>query len=204
MASELLLPLFPLEVVLLPGSRLPLHIFEPRYKLMIGEAIRDQSEFGIVLAKDNSLVNVGCTASVEEVARRYPDGRMDILAVGRRRFEILFLDEQKEYLRGAVHFFEDDPSAKPNAEALQDLAEQFRRLAGLLPAAEAIKPDPDQPSFSIAAVLPPDLELRQRLLSSRSEAERVTLLGEHLEALLPRLEMTRRVERSARGNGQGR
>src|SRR6266481_4942411 len=103
MPSELLLPLFPLEVVLLPGATLPLHIFEERYKLMIGEALEGRSEFGIVLAKGRSLANLGCSAEVEKVVKRYEDGRLDILTAGRRRFEILFLDDQKPYLQAAVH-----------------------------------------------------------------------------------------------------
>ena len=84
-----LLPLFPLQVVLLPGSELPLHIFEDRYKEMIGEAIRNRQEFGVVLANGKGIVNTGCTAMVDKVLRQYPDGRMDILTHGRRRFEIV-------------------------------------------------------------------------------------------------------------------
>ena len=82
------IPLFPLQVVVFPRTRLPLHIFEERYKVMVGEAIREDSEFGIVLAKDEGIVNAGCTVAVEKVLQMYPDGRMDILTRGRRRFEI--------------------------------------------------------------------------------------------------------------------
>ncbi|HLX45581.1 MAG TPA: LON peptidase substrate-binding domain-containing protein, partial [Bryobacteraceae bacterium] len=71
-----LLPLFPLQVVLLPGSELPLHIFEDRYKEMMGEVIRDREEFGVVLANDKGIVNTGCTATVAKVLRQYSDGRM--------------------------------------------------------------------------------------------------------------------------------
>ena len=103
-----LLPLFPLQLVLLPGAGLPLHIFEERYKEMIGEAINDGTEFGIVLASEKGIVNTGCTAVVQRVVNRYDDGRMDIIARGRRRFEILLLNEEKNYLRGAVEFFDDE------------------------------------------------------------------------------------------------
>ena len=87
-----LIPLFPLQVVVFPRTRLPLHIFEERYKEMVGDAIRDESEFGIVLAKDEGIVNAGCTVMVEKVLEMYPDGRMDILTRGQRRFEILQLE----------------------------------------------------------------------------------------------------------------
>src|SRR5512147_621762 len=94
-----LLPLFPLQVVVFPRTSLPLHIFEDRYKEMIGEAIRENSEFGIVLAREDGIVNAGCTVVVDKVVKSYPDGRMDVLTSGRRRFEVLSLDEEKEYLR---------------------------------------------------------------------------------------------------------
>src|ERR1700730_13359697 len=103
-----LLPLFPLQVVLLPESQLPLHIFEDRYKEMIGEVLRDKLEFGVVLASEKGIVNTGCTATVDRVLREYQDGRLDILTRGRRRFEILLLNEERPLLRRAVEFFDDD------------------------------------------------------------------------------------------------
>ena len=76
-----LIPLFPLQLVVFPRTRLPLHIFEERYKEMVGDAIRDDSEFGIVLAKEDGILNAGCTVMVEKVLEMYPDGRMDILTL---------------------------------------------------------------------------------------------------------------------------
>ncbi len=107
-----LLPLFPLQVVLLPGGELPLHIFEDRYKEMIGEVLRGElafgNEFGVVLSSEKGIVNTGCTATVDQVLRRYPDGRMDILTRGRRRFEIVEAGRRASFLRGSVDFFDDD------------------------------------------------------------------------------------------------
>src|SRR5581483_8862117 len=100
-----LLPLFPLSVVLLPAMPLPLHIFEDRYKEMIGDVIPVDGEFGVVLAKEDGIVNIGCTAAVLQVVRKYPDGRMDLVAAGRRRFQIQSLDEEKSYLRATVEYF---------------------------------------------------------------------------------------------------
>src|SRR5579864_359158 len=111
-----LLPLFPLQVVLLPGAELPLHIFEDRYKEMIAEAIRDRTEFGVVLASDKGIVNTGCTATVDKVLREYPDGRMDIVTRGRRRFEIVMLNDERSFLRGTVDFFDDEESEPPSAD----------------------------------------------------------------------------------------
>jgi len=125
MDSDLLLPLFPLEIVLLPEEPLPLHIFEDRYKKMIGDCLkakaagRGQQEFGVVLLKGKSVSPVGCTAHIVNVTRQYEDGRMDILTVGKRRFEILLTNEELPYQRGAVEYFEDDGPNAPSDEAAE-------------------------------------------------------------------------------------
>src|SRR5208282_6688795 len=111
-----LLPLFPLQVVVFPRTPLPLHIFEERYKEMVGGAMRDNSEFGIVLAKDGGIFNAGCTVTVEKLLQMYPDGRMDVLTRGQRRFEILSLNEEKDYLRAEVNYFDDEDAADPAPE----------------------------------------------------------------------------------------
>ena len=84
--SEQLLPLFPLQVVLFPHSLLPLHIFEDRYKLLIRECVTEKTEFGINLVQDGTLADVGCTAVVTTIVRRYDDGKMDIVVQGRQRY----------------------------------------------------------------------------------------------------------------------
>lgn len=109
-----LLPLFPLQVVVFPRTPLPLHIFEERYKEMVGGAMRDNSEFGVVLAKDGGIVNAGCTVTVEKLLQMYPDGRMDVLTRGQRRFEIVSLNEEMEYLQAEVNYFDDEDSADPS------------------------------------------------------------------------------------------
>jgi Lon protease-like protein len=104
-----LLPLFPLRLVAIPGQLVSLYIFEPRYKEMVGEAATNQSEFGIVPAVDNGISNIGCTVVVEQIGNRQPDGSFDITARGRRRFRILSLNYEKDYLRGEVEYFEAPP-----------------------------------------------------------------------------------------------
>ena len=206
MASDLLLPLFPLEVVLLPGATLPLHVFEERYKLMIGEAIEQHSEFGMVLAHGNSVANLGCSAAVEKVVKRYEDGRLDILTAGRRRFEILFLDDQKPYLQAAVHFIADDETAAAAApEVIARLRELCVQVAEYVPSMEAVAGEEEAlDSFQVAGVVPSDLDFKQRLLGQRSEAERMATLNEYLEKLVPRLATTRKAEAVSRGNGHAR
>src|SRR5579864_2884618 len=138
--QPVLLPLFPLQVVLLPGAELPLHIFEDRYKEMIAEVLRDRLEFGVVLASEKGIVNTGCSATVDEVLRNYPDGRMDILARGRRRFEIVRLNDERAFLRGSVDFFDDDESAPASAEIRKRALDGYRELLALTESAERESP----------------------------------------------------------------
>jgi Lon protease-like protein len=202
--AEPLLPLFPLEVVLLPGTPMPLHIFEERYKDMIGEAIRNKTEFGVVQAGEKGIVNIGCTATVEQVVNRHADGRMDIVVVGRRRFEIFLLDEEKAYLRAAVAFF-DDEEAEPAPVELRAMV-----VAGLkaLRAAEEkdleATPEYTDPhlSFKIAWFIP-ELSLRQTLLSLRSETERLRYLAEFLPEYVAKIRRITHIRKVAPRNGHG-
>ena len=199
-----LLPLFPLQVVVFPRTPLPLHIFEERYKEMVGGAIRDNSEFGIVLAKDGGIVNAGCTVTVEKLVQIYPDGRMDVLTRGQRRFEILSLNEEKEYLQAEVNYFDDEDSGDPAPELRDQALAQFQtlmRLPGSSP-----RPDPDladrQLSFQLAHSLP-DLDFLSSLLRHRSETERLKQLNHYLAQYIPRQRIVERMKELAPTNGHG-
>src|SRR5579884_1471927 len=181
--EQMLLPLFPLQVVLFPRTPLPLHIFEDRYKEMIAEAIEQHTEFGVVLAGEKGIVNTGCTAVIEKVVKTYDDGRMDVLAVGRRRFEILTLNDDKSYLRGAVEFF-DDEEFEPIPPGVKERAlDGYNDLIQIDPPEPLNEPELADPqlSFQLAQVLS-DLNFRQTLLSSRSESERMKRLADFLPA----------------------
>lgn len=205
--QESLLPLFPLEAVLLPSNTLALHIFEDRYKQMIGEVVSTRTEFGVVQAGEKGILNLGCTASIEKVVNTYPDGRMDILAVGRRRFEILFLDDTKPYLQAGVSFFDDEPSSEPPTEARAMAVACFERLRvreqeGDQEERSAPPLDDPQLSFKIAEAVP-DLSFRQTLLSMRSETERLKHINGFVPEYLANLERSARVRKLAHRNGHG-
>ena len=104
------IPLFPLNVVLFPGEQLPLHIFEPRYRRMVRDCLDTTSPFGMLLAMDDGITRVGCTAEILEVIKRYPDGRMDIVTVGRDPFRIVELYTEDPLLAGQVDYLEDHDS----------------------------------------------------------------------------------------------
>lgn len=206
------LPLFPLQVVLLPDAELPLHIFEDRYKEMITEVLRDKIEFGVVLANERGIVSTGCTATVERVLREYPDGRLDILTLGRRRFEIERVNEERAFLRGEVDYFDDDVvsdidndnAAPPEDESRARAIAGYNELRALtadppLPTFEAKDP---HLSFRLARPIQ-DLGLRQSLLTARSEAERLRQLAEFLPAFLIRQRRVERVKQVAPRNGHG-
>ena len=200
-----LLPLFPLQVVLFPGSELPLHIFEDRYKEMIGEAIRERIEFGVVLANEKGIVNTGCTATVEKVLRQYPDGRMDILTQGRRRFEIMLLNDERAFLRGSVEFFDDEEFEAAPLEVEQRAIESYNELQALSSHSPLEMPAEKSStlSFRLAEAVP-DVTFRQVLLSSRSEADRLRQIAEFLPGYLVRQRRIQHVKGIAPRNGHGR
>jgi ATP-dependent Lon protease len=172
-----LLPLFPLSVVLLPATPLPLHIFEERYKQMMAELIASSGEFGVVLAKDDGIVNVGCTATVDRVLQKYPDGRLDLLALGQRRFRIVSVDEELPYLRAQVEYFNDEEVSDVPLNLRQKAIDGYEKLRAVESPNVIIEPQLDAPqlSFQLAQFIS-DLDKRQTVLSLRSEVERLQYL----------------------------
>lgn len=216
--EDLLLPLFPLDLVLLPEEPLPLHIFEERYKRMIGDCLKakaeetGQQEFGVVFAKGEEMQPVGCGARIVNVTRKYADGRLDIFTVGTRRFEILVTNQEDEttpYPRAAVTYFEDDEGhntpAEPDAE---NAIELFRKIMQKLHKAAEMPIHFPKPyrylSFRIAAALPLDLDFKQELLSVRDESERLRQVADAIEVLIPQIEMVEKTRSKAGGNGNAR
>jgi Lon protease-like protein len=176
-----LLPIFPLALVLLPGMPLPLHIFEERYKEMMADILPENREFGIVFAKDEGIVNIGCTATVQKVVRRYEDGRLDILASGQRRFEIDSLNEDKAYLRAEVEYFDDEVEEDVPRDLREKALLAFGKLRGdEEPSGFEASAQTSRLSFQMARLVK-DLDERQTVLALRSENERL----EHLVRLVP-------------------
>ena len=172
---------------------------------MVGAAMRDSSEFGIVLAKEDGIVNAGCTVTVEKLLQMYPDGRMDVLTRGQRRFEIVALNEEKDYLQAEVNFFDDDAEAAAPPEELRSQAvSHYQALAKLRESQPHPDPDMEDPqlSFQLAHHLP-DLDFLSALLRHRSEAERLRQLNQYLAAYIPRQRSVERIKALAPTNGFG-
>jgi len=198
-----LLPLFPLRLVAFPGNAIPLHIFEERYKEMVGEAETTGGEFGIVLAQERGIVNAGCTVVVEQVVQRYPDGRFDVIVRGRRRFSLLSIDDGREYLRGEVEYFDDD-DWEPVTPDLRERAMCSWRDVRTANASEEGEPDPDHPllSFQLARTVG-DLDFQSLMLRARSEAGRLRQFVQFAQEYLPRVRYAEKMKRLSPTNGSG-
>lgn len=181
--------LFPLDLVLFPDAPLQLHIFEERYKEMIGECVRDGCEFGIVRARREGLAIIGCTAAIITMLHRYPDGRMDILCRGERRFEIESLHDGRSFLEAEVDFLHDEEpdSSRRDREQCAALHMEMVELSGE-DMAQFPQIDLDQPiAFLLASSIPADLEFKQELLRLDSDGERTERLIEFYRTILPKL-----------------
>jgi Lon protease-like protein len=199
-----LLPLFPLDLVLLPGSALPLHIFEPRYQEMTAECLRKKQPFGVVRAKENGIAEIGCTAEIVAVSKEYPDGRLDIMTQGVRRFEVMEVSQERAFLQAEVMYLQDEPGSAGAQEIEQAL--KLRREIIALTGSDAAEPPasgPGQLSFQLVGPLPLDLDFKQTLLGMKSELERMQAVVSYFEAILPSLRRTVYLRQKAAGNGHG-
>ncbi len=186
-----LLPIFPLELVLLPGVPLPLHIFEPRYKEMIAECLEKKKPFGVVRASSEGVADIGCTAEIMSVTKKYDDGRMDILTRGVERFEVIEVNDERSFLQAEISLVQDEDEDEPGKPATEMVTQAVRLHAEIAKLAGAEPTGPDEHagnlSFLLAGSLPLDLDFKQNLLSTLSEAKRLEAVIGYLEAILPGL-----------------
>jgi Lon protease-like protein len=208
------LPIFPLSLVLFPGTPLPLHIFEPRYRKMLADCLAADRRFGIVPTSGPQEVpaigTVGCTAEVR-VNQELPDGRSNIIVLGGRRFELRHpVEGQEPYHVAMVEPYEEREGTEPSAEGLSQLRELFQRYSALLrqlndaePAEPVLPEDALGLSFHVSAGVECDLGVKQRLLAERSTTRRVEALILLLPILTSGVESGLRVHRRAHTNGRG-
>ncbi len=198
---DALLPLFPLDVVLFPGTALPLHIFEPRYKEMIGECLAQHRTYGVVRVLDQGLAEIGCTAEIITVVKEYPDGRLDLVTEGRQRFELLRVNQERSFLQAEVLMIDDEPGTPPQADGSRAVQLHSELLAMAGARQDLSGAGPTLLSFQLAGSVPLDLDFKQKLLALRSEPERLSLLISYLETILPNLRRAANTREKAGGNG---
>jgi len=195
--------LFPLAAVLMPGELMPLHIFEERYKRMVGTAMEQGEPFGIVLRDDEGARSVGCTARVDDVLERFDDGRMNIVVSGEAPFKVLDRFESPEFPTGEVELMSEEDVPPIDEEAATAAREAFAELAER---ATGERPEPDEldgaSAYSIAARIELPADTKQRLLETRDEDERMTLLANALGAVGKALERAEEAAERASGNGK--
>lgn len=200
--------LFPLQLVLVPGEILPLHVFEERYRRLIARCRESDSVFGVVAHEKDGVADCGCTAVIHEVIEEFADGRLNIVVQGRDRFRLETLvqpdDPEMDCLRGRVSLFGDEPGGDDADDLVAEAESLFRRLVTLMGVEVAEVPGGDEPlSFRLAAAVDFGVALKQRLLEAVSEVDRLDLLIVVMGGLIPGLELRREREAAIRGNGKG-
>jgi ATP-dependent Lon protease len=199
------IPLFPLSLVLFPGQAVPLHIFEPRYRVMTRQCIETRSPFGIVFVHAGNIAQTGCSALIVKTLKEYDDGRSDILTVGQKVFRLIRTHNDQAYFEADIEFLEEDFDGI-DAGVSERLEKLYEQCHGALydegpPHFEA--EGRSSLAYHIASELPLDVTFRQTLLELRSEAERQRRLAKRLTEWYPQLQKRDRVRGKAAGNGHG-
>jgi Lon protease-like protein len=207
MIGNELLPIFPLGIVMLPEQLIPLHIFEERYKLMIGECLADDKVFGIVYFDGQKMCSAGCSARVQEVLKKYPNGRLDIVTRGERRFIVGQLDESKSYLQATVDYFDDDPE-EPDADMQRDARRGImllNQVVGLEPHKGSLDltdgPDFKGISFLVAGGAGFNAPEKQKFLEMTSTRKRLQKSVAALSRIIDRIRLTEEIQSLIGGNG---
>jgi len=207
MNTEQIIPLFPLGVVLLPNMLLPLHIFEERYKEMIGRCLKADQDFGIVNFNDGEIRKAGCSARILKVTRHYENGEMDIITIGKQRFIIRDVYDTNAYLEAKVVYFDDEPEEE--SEDVRRLAlegitslEELNKILGIKSVqSETAHLDSKGMSFLISRNDGFTLSEKQRLLEMTSTRKRLQDCVNALQKVIQRAWLTREIEGIIRANG---
>lgn len=194
--------LFPLPIVLLPTELVPLHIFEERYRELIGECYEAEQEFGILLEDEQGRRSVGTMAAVTEMLARLPDGRMNIVVTGTATFEVVEMTGGSSYDTALVELLTDEASEPSEAEIAR-LLEAFSKLAA---AAEAepgeLDESPEGLAFRLAAIVELEVGVKQDLLELRSERDRIVALAQVFDGAASTIAWRALAKKRAPGNGR--
>jgi len=197
--------LFPLPVVLVPTARIPLYIFEPRYRELIGECLETDGEFGLVLATgDGAVHEIGTRARVAAVVETLDDGAMNVVVEGGERFRLIELTQGRSFQTGLVEEVVDDDEPVDEDDAERAI-EVFRDLAAAAES-DVDVPDADSPDlvWELAARVDFGVEPKQEILASTSPPERMRRLVEVLQTSLDAVRIEQALRERAGQNGKVR
>jgi len=211
MNAEIEIPLFPLGVVLLPGTLLPLHIFEERYKEMIGECLAENREFGIVYFSGDEINRIGCSAQIVKLLKTYENGEMDIITVGTNRFFIKELDETQACFQAKIVLFDDDPEEETD-ELKQlvisgiNLLEELRSVTGIESDEAVFKEESDirKVSFLISGNDGFRPTEKQNFLEMTSTKKRLKNAVGALKKVIQRARLSLEIQEIINGNGDAK
>ncbi|MDQ4082559.1 MAG: LON peptidase substrate-binding domain-containing protein [Actinomycetota bacterium] len=188
--------------MLVPGEQAPLHIFEPRYKELIGECLAEGTDFGLVLADDTGMREVGTRAAIVEVLERLPDGRLNIVIEGGRRFRLVQLTEGRSFATAEVDELADEDETPTEDERARCLVAYDRVVEAAAADLDELDRDADTLAFQIAARIDLGTEVKQDLLELRSERERLLRLAPLLDRAADAVRREREIRERASSNGR--
>jgi ATP-dependent Lon protease len=194
------LGLFPLDLVLMPGERIPLHIFEPRYRELIAECLDNLTEFGVIYRQGVALSPVGTRARVDEVLERFPDGRFNVVVTGTTRFRLVEETTGRSFITARVGDLDDIGDRPSDLEIAACMAAFAETLAGT--EVPELDGTPQGLAFAVAAIVGLPQEVKQELLEMLSERDRVVRLTEALTGSAGVEIRAREIERRASANGR--
>jgi Lon protease-like protein len=194
--------LFPLNLVLLPGEQAPLHIFEPRYRELIDECLDTGGEFGLLLEDDGGMREVGTRCGVIEVLDRFADGRLNVVVEARHRIQLVEETEGRSFPTAEVEELPDEGDTPTDEEVEECLAAYDRVVSAAEADLEDLDFDANSIAYQIAARIDFGSEIKQGLLETRSERERVVRLAPMLTRAADAVERDREIRERAGGNGR--
>lgn len=196
------LPIFELPLAIVPAERVPLHIFEQRYRAMVAHCLDQEAPLGILMRGDDGVRRVGCTALVSEVIERYDDGRLDIVVTGADPFRVIDRFEADEWPAALVTMIElEEPSMGTRQELFDARAAFAELLEAVGAAAERAEASPS--AFAIAAQIEMPPAEKQALLEAEDERERLVALEASLRKLVAGVKRSRELSERAKSNGHG-
>jgi Lon protease-like protein len=195
------LGLFPLDLVVLPGEAVPLHLFEPRYRQLYADCVLEDRPFVIVRDGPTGPADVGCSTRFETLVRRFEDGRLNVIAQGLEPVELVEESEGRLYFSARVRPLADDAAEAPPELAGRVLA-RFRALADLPEDAMPPAPEGTPLSYAVAGAFELPAGPKQELLESRDEGSRLAMVEEILATADQELQHARIAAERASTNGK--